>query len=879
MNSNRTYQTPKLADMMLDVLCKDEWIEPIKGDLQEQFISDYERIGPFRSRLRYWINMFHFLRPFALKKTMSNSNNKAMFKNHLKLSWRNLKNQKLFTTINLVGLVLSTIVCLNIYLFIKDELSYDIFHKGYQDSYRVAASIKSGGIFYHEATSQFPMASALKSSFPEVEIATRIFRPLQDPLMSYGENKYIESGFLFVDSSFFDHFGFELIAGDKKNALRNQNSVVITERIAQKYFGELDPLGKILKYNDQQSLEVSGVVRNTSINSHIKFDFISPLQLQLSFWRAVSGSQGRENKWFWTGAWTYIKLAESTNRSEFVAKLPQFVTDHFPAKWRDESYLTLQRIDEIHLTSDRNYEIEPNGSLSNVKVFGIIGLILMIIAIINFVNLILAQSINRTKQIGISRNLGASRTGIASQIIIETIVVCITAGVLGLLITYFTVPVINSIIDKSIDFSGFLTTANLVIYFLIFIFIGFVAGLYPSYYLSDPVKTNILGYQAAGSKRSIIKETLLGMQFIASVVLIISVIIISAQREYIYTKNIGFDKDNMLIVKARQDVNKQYEAFKSELEKHPEVIKMTGIREVPGQGLGSWRFVPEGGNHAEPELLPHTFVGYDFLSTADIELTIGRFFDKAHPADIRNAFVLNKEAVKQLGWEENPIGKSLELFAPGQETIMKKGQVIGVIENYHFESLHHPLKPAIFSLTPNFGNYMIKFNTNDFGELISKLESSWAQFSEKWPLEYYLLDEELSQLYSREEKLSSLINVAVGIALIIACIGIFGLSSFMIANRTKEVGIRRVLGISTNAIVYLLSKNFLLIVLIANVLAWPIAYIAMSSWLSNFEYAVSIEWAAFAISALVTLLVAFGITCFHALKTASINPVKSLRYE
>ncbi|MEP1095330.1 MAG: ABC transporter permease [Cyclobacteriaceae bacterium] len=884
MRSNSSHNgpliPPKLADRLLEWFCKHEWLEPIRGDLHEQYVFDRSQRRKLVADARYWINMLNFLRPFALKSYLHNSNTALMLKSHFKISWRNLKHQKMYTGINVFGLVLSTVICLNIAFYVSDELSYDKFHPEYENVHRITVSIKAAGGVYNEAGTQFPMAEALREDYPGIKKTVRLFKPLRDPLLIQGDRKYTEERFFLADPDFFTFFGYPLIAGSPEEALREPNSIVLSERMAEKYFGKEDPLGKLITYNDRQLLKVTGIVGESDLNSHIKFDFVSPLQFQLNQWQEVSGTEGRENKWYWTGAWTYLRFSDVTEKQKVLTDLPNFVLNHFPEKWRNESKLDLQRIDEIHLNSDLLYEIEPNGSLANIKIFSIIGLVLLSIAIINFVNLILAQSMDRAKQIGIAKNLGASRANVMGQVLTETILICLFSGFIGLFLSYLTVPYLNAITGKSIDPTAYFTVLNFFVYLLLFIGLGIVSGIYPSIYLSKIGKISAVNNNVGGGvSSSFVRELLVGIQFISSVILIISVIIINAQRDFIYSKNIGFDKENMLVVKARRDINQNFEAFKNELLKMSEVVNISGITEVPGEGMGSWRFVPEGGNRAEPVLMPHTSVGYDFVKTMNIEVASGRFFDKKFPADYNKAFVLNEEAVKSLGWGEDPIGKSLELFGPGTEKIIMKGQVVGILKDYHYESLHHPIKPAVFSLAPRFGNYVIKFRTDQFPNFIERVESVWAGFSEKWPLEYHLLDQKLAVQYSREEKLSQLINLAVAIALIIACIGIFGLSSFMIAKRTKEVGIRRVLGIRTSAIIMLLSRNFVIVVLIANVLAWPVAYIAMKGWLENFEYTVEIGWLAFLVATIITLVLSFAITSFHAIRVSKLNPVKSLRYE
>lgn len=866
---------PRLADKFLNWFCKSELIEGIQGDLHES----YERleVKNWKTKFNYWMQVFKLIRPFALKNTKP-LNTAHMFQNHLKTSYKNLLRNKMYTSINLLGLVLAVLVCLNVGLYVSDELSYDQFHPDHKNLYRLTVSIKSGGVVYNEAGTQFPMASAINEDFSGVEEVVRIFKPLSTPLIIREDLKYTEGKFFFADEAFFSVFGYPLIAGDPEKVLQKPNSVVISERIAQKYFGEGNPVGQVLEYNGQQLLEITGIVDNSDLNSHFDFDFISPLQLQLNNWHQKTGAEGRENKWYWTGAWTYVKFADNEKKEYVASQLPAFVQAHFPQKWKDDSSIDLQRIDDIHLTSNLLFEIKPNGSLSNLKIFSLIAIILFLLAVINFVNLMMADGMTRAFQIGIRKTLGASVSVLISQMLIETVLLCLSSGIIALVLTQWTVPYLNYLTDRSISLANYFTFSNLFLYFCLITLIGMMAGIYPAVHLARFKSFNISKKESALSK-SATKTALVIFQFFASVVLIISVIIVNEQREFLLTKDLGFDKTNMLVIKARNEYNKNFIAFRNEIIKLPEVSDLCGITDVPGTGMNSSRFVPEEGNRSQPVLLPVTWTGYDFSETANIEMKYGRFFSREHPSDQDKAFVLNEEAVKVLGWTDNPIGKKLELFGAGTEQIVKEGKVVGVIKNYHYESMHHPVGPAVFDLTTSFDHYLLKFQTDDYPALIEKLESVWLAFGQKWPLEYKLLDRQLETLYTREKKLSDLVNLAVIVALIIAGIGIFGLSSFMVSKRTKEVSIRRVLGIRISHVILLLARPFIYMVAIANLIAWPVSYFLMEQWLSNFEYVVDINWLIFIIAGFVTLVITVSVTGYHAVAVTRLNPVDSLRSE
>ncbi len=799
-----------------------------------------------------------------------------MFKNLIKTSARNLLKNKTYSIISIFCLSLGLIACFNIGLFVDDELKHDKFHPDYRDIHRITAKIISGGSIYDEARCQFPLARAFKSTFPGVVETVRMHK-VKSPLIVYEENKFLENKFLFADASFFELFGFELVKGQADEVLKHPNSVVLTESTAKKYFGNDDPIGRSIKYNNEQLLKVTGIARDFR-QSHIDFDFVASLDFLFGLWRESRGPNGPSTKWYWTGAWTYARFENDLQKELIEEQLPSFVKTYFPEAWKNQASLHLQRIDRIHLTSDLIREIKPNGSLQNVSIFSLLAILLLFISCFNFVNLMTAQGLLRARKMGIKRVLGASNFHIIGQVLFEAIIICFVSGILALLVTYLTVSDLNTLVNKTIDFEDYLTPLNLLLFIAAILTLGVLAGLYPAIHFSRFGHTSVQkGTQSAYERKNGIREILVGVQFLFSVILIISVIIIHDQRAFLANKDLGFDKESVLVIRAQKDQNKNFNAFKSELLRISDVVSVCGVYDAPGEDINSIRFIPEGGSKSNPVSLLISTVGHDFLKTLNIDMLEGRFFSEEFQSDYDDAFVLNEAAVKELGWEGDPIGKKLDMFGGGTDEIAMEGKVIGVMKDYHHESLHTSVKPIVFNVFDGRRYYLVKFKTNDYKQLISSINAVWEGFGQLWPMEYQLLDERMEALYQKEEDLSRLMDIALYLALLIACIGIFGLSSYIIQGRIKEASIRRVLGSTINSLLVLLSRKFLILVVVSNITAWPITYYLMSNWLNNFEFSVEINFLLFLFAGLVTLSITFVITGFHSFKVAKVNPVDNLR--
>jgi putative ABC transport system permease protein len=805
-----------------------------------------------------------------------------MFKNYLKVALRHLKKSPTYSFINLAGLAVGMACCLLISLYVINELGYDRFHHQADGIFRVKIELDLNGILYKEASIQFPAAEAFLRDFPEVKHAVRFYRDDNFPLMRFGDTKFTEEKFFFADPAVFEVFDFPLVKGDAATAFNEPNSVVLTEATAKKYFGEADPLGQVLRYQNSFDLKVTGVAKNVPQNSHFKFDFLAPMQFQLNLWEGPASIGGREKQWFWTGCWTYLLLSDGHAAQSLSAKLPAFVGKYFPERYQGGS-LALQPLADIHLHSNLDNEIEPNSQILYVYIFSAIAFLILLIACINFVNLTTAKSATRAKEVGVRKVVGANKKQLIFQLLGETITASVIALAIALVIVELLLPAFNTMTGRPLSMSMLQNWQGLTVFLSLAFAVGILSGIYPAFFLSgfNPVSifkgTIPLG---SGSPATAgLRKALVVTQFAITCVLLIGISVVYQQLNFLRAKNLGFNKEQVMFIKAKPDVSRQLDAFRSELLQSQGIVGVSSASNIPGQGVFAYRFVPEGGSRDNPVMLPLMLVDYDFLQTMNIDVTQGRGLSREHPSDPAEAFLLNERAVQDFGWEDNPIGKKMELFAAGTTQIAKSGYVVGVIRDYHFESLHHEVKPLVLTYSGWNDYYAVKISGGNMNEALAQIESVWEKFSPAWPLEYVFLDRKLEQLYQNENKLAQIINAFALIAIVIACLGLFGLSTYAAEKRVKEIGIRKVLGASARSIVSLLTGDFIKLVLLANVVAWPAAYFAMNKWLHNFAYRVDVSWPVFATAGALTLLIAVLSVSAQAIKAALANPVESLRYE
>ena len=792
-----------------------------------------------------------------------------MFRNYLKIAFRNLLRRKLYSLINVLGLALGMACCLLIILFIQDELSYDRFHEKAEQIYRVAKIEKRNeGVVNYPLV--FPVvAPKLQQDFPEVLNAVR-FDPQLSVLVSRENKQFLEQRFFYADSSVFDVFTFPLIKGDPKIALKEPYTLILTEEMAEKYFGSEDPLGQTLSIDNRHDYKITGVLKNIPHNSHMKFDFLASMATE----EAENPRYGK--LWAWS-CYTYLLLPRDYSPSELEKKFPDFILRNRNEQAAKAWTFYLQPLTKIHLYSNLSYEIEPNSDIKHIYIFSGIGFFILLIACINFMNLATARSSNRAKEVGVRKVLGADRSQLAKQFLGESLVFSFIALPLAVAVVEIVLPAFNALTNKAVTLSSLSHQAASLGLIGVVLLVGIISGSYPAFFLSAFHPSEVLrGKLRAGVKSSFFRRILVVVQFAISIVLIVGTVIIYSQLDFIRNKKLGFDKEHVVVVRIEEpEMQKRYEPFRQGLLQNPGIVSVTGSTCFPGINPNLSPFVPEGAEDKEPLKLRHVLVDYDFIRTFGIEVKEGRDFSRDFQTDAKQAFVINESAAQEFGWETSA-GKKLTDLDLGS------GYVIGVVKDFHFRSKHQKIEPLILSIRPD-ERYIyfisVKYDQANARKILSFLQKKWKEYSPDRPLDYFFLDENFDKLYRAEERLSQIFSVFSFLAIFIACLGLFGLASFTAEQRTKEIGIRKTLGASAANIVLLLSKEFTKWVIVANALAWPLAYFAMNRWLQNFAYRISIGLWMFFLGAGLALAIAFFTISFQTVRAALANPIDALRYE
>jgi putative ABC transport system permease protein len=780
-----------------------------------------------------------------------------MFKNYLKIALRNIKKHKGYSFINISGLAIGMACCILILLWVQDELSFDRFHENAEYIYRVVYEDHDSEKITHRWRNAPPLAPTLKAEFPEIMDATR-FSSWGRFLVKYGEQSSKErSGF--VDPSFFEIFTFPFIKGDPKTALNDPNSVVITQEMAAKYFGSEDPLEKTMNFENSVDLFVTGVIENVPHNSHIRFDFLTRFETLTKFWsvRNLLGS------WNILGFGTYVFLPENANIQALNQKIAGIYEEHDPDI---RLKLYLQPLNEVH-----PHALNGGGPIIYVYVFSLIAFFVLMIACVNFMNLSTARSVKRAKEVGIRKVVGAHKRGLILQFFWESITMAFISLLLAVLLVELLLPVFNTLSGKQLGLN-LLHTKIILGLIAIAAVTGLLSGVYPAFFLSSfqPIKV-LKDLRKSGS--SGFRKILVVFQFSLSVILIICTIAVTNQLDYIRNRNLGFDRANLLWIPSNSELAAKYEAAKEEMLHNTGVINLTHTSVLVGtETTYETHFVDWEGKEKDKRVEFHVVsVDYDFVETFQMEMALGRFFSKEYGSDEQN-FIINEEAVRKMGLR-NPVGKSVSAFE-------REGIIIGVMKDFHLLSLHSEIEPVIFKLTESWRlNLIVRINPDNIPATISHLKSVFEKFAPSFPFEYHFMDEEFDMLYRSEYRMRELFQYFAILAIFISCLGLLGLASFMTEQRTKEIGIRKVLGAPVSRIILLLSADFTKWVLAANIIAWPLAYFAISKWLENFAYRTSLNMSIFILSGVLALATALITVSYQTLKAALSNPVESLRYE
>jgi len=810
-----------------------------------------------------------------------------MIKNYLKLAFRNILKHKFTSFINLVGLTIGLTCCLLITTYILDELSYDQYNKNADNIYRVQRDFYStdGKLALKLSTVAPAFGYYLPTDFPEIKKMTRLLSNGQSTPFRYQEKKFNEKDVYFADENLFDVFTVKLLKGDPKRALADPFSMMLTEEAAKKYFGEEDPINKVIRFNSQVDFKVTGIYKAFPSNSHIHPGML--LSFNSLKDSSVYGEEQLRTSWSNNSFFTYVLLPDHFNPRNMEARFPAFIDKHMnhqdyqgknPSQY---TTLNLQKLTGIHLYSHTDYEAEPNGDIKRVYIFSAIALFILLIACINYMNLSTARSALRAKEIGIRKVIGARKNELIFQFLGESVLLCAVAIVLAFGFTYLLLPLLNDVAGKQVLFEVLLDWKTIVPLILTPFVVGIIAGIYPALFMSSfqPVKTLKGLFKVQGSSISF-RKVLVVTQFSISIILIITTMVVFQQLHYMQRKSLGFDKDRIATMAYTNEVSKQYESFRTALLQNSDFKSMTRSSRIPtGRLLDDMGASTLSGDSMVPVTTEIKYVtsDHDFVSTFGIPIVAGRYFSRDFGTDTAS-FVINEAAVKALNWKspKEAVGKD---FVYGGI----KGHVIGVINDFHFESMHQSIIPMVFiMLPPNrqyYNAFSVKISSSDTKASIAKLEATGKKYFPETPFDYTFLDEKFDKLYEAEQRQATLFTSFACIAIFIACLGLLGLSAFAISQRIKEIGVRKVLGASTQSIVGLLSTDFLKLVIVAAVFAFPIAWYAMHNWLQDFAYRTNIHWWVFIIAGVLAAAVAFVTVSVQAIRAAVSNPVKSLRTE
>ncbi len=798
-----------------------------------------------------------------------------MFRNYLKVALRNIKWHKSYSFINIAGLAIGLSCCILILLYIRYELSYDKYHSDSRYIYRVVREYQGEPNWYN--SSEHPLAASLKEDFPEVIKATRVKKNDEVGVVEYNSKRFNEEGIYFVDQDFLEIFTFPLVSGDIHTALKEPFSVILTQEMAEKYFGNEEPVSKTLRIKEwygerKYDYKIKGVLKNIPENSHFTFDFLVSYNTLYTLKR---GGRDSVETWSYYEPKTYVKLESHANPINLEGKFPAFLRKY---KGEDSSSekLHLQPLVDIHLGGNLRYELETNSNMRYIYLFSAIAFFIMLIACLNYINLSIARSAKRAIEVGMRKVVGANKVQLVRQFLGESMVFSILALMISFLLVGLVLSAFGYLIERNLTLNLFQDLDMLLVFLGIAIFIGLLSGSYPAFFISSfhPIQI-IKGTLRIGSKSSaVFRNSLVVVQFVVSIVLIVCTFVIHNQLSFIRNRNLGFDKEQMVTVYTMdRNLKRNPESLKRELLKNPEILGVSASLDLPTTIRRTSTIEWEEQGERRKLGLNYTFVDYDFFNVYDIELAKGRKFSEDFSMDKEQAVVINETAARNLGWED-PIGRRFQ-------TQGREWTVIGVIKDFHFQSLHWEIAPLVFLFYEGRGidYFSIKFNPSNIPSTLGFIKEKWIKFSPEFPFQYAFLNERVDKIYKAEQKLGQSFNIFTLVALSIACLGLIGLASFISEQKRKEIGIRKVLGADFQSIIVLLARDFVKCIAVAAVIAWPIGYFVMERWLQNFVYRTSIGIEIFILSGLLAFVIALTTVSYQSIKDALANPVDSLRYE
>jgi putative ABC transport system permease protein len=862
----KSLKPPKIATWILNASAATTEDVSLLGDLEEEYRIRSQKYTPLKTKLWYWTQILVSIPP-SIKTSIYWST--EMIKNYLKIAWRNIQKHGVFSFINITGLAIGMACCIMILLWVQDELSFDTFHTNRDNIYRVVADWEKYDWKGLEA-SPAPLAPAIEEQLPEIRHAVRV-APHSRLVFHYKDKAFYEDRGLITDPSFFDVFTFSFIKGEPTAAFKEFSDFVITESMAQKYFGSENPIGKTIQVEGQPAT-VTGVLRDIPHNSHLQFDFVSSFEF-------IKELSNYNTSWGAYNFTTYVYVHDGVDSQDLAKKMTALALKNESPQVKDGLQFRLQPLSEVYLDA-RSYQfpIVTLGDAKYVLLFTIVAFFVLLIACVNFMNLSTARSSLRAKEVGMRKTVGAYRSQIVKQFFGESLLLTIVSSLIALVLVALFLPAFNELSGKHMFLSG-TNTYQLLSLLAIVLLTGIIAGSYPAVYLSAFRPVAVLkGMKELKSKKVSFRNILVVVQFSLSIMLIFGTTVIYKQLHYIQRAKLGFDKENIVHVPIKENIGKKYEIVKNELLKNPNILSVSAQRYAFSET--TWRssgvFNWEGKDPEQRVDLVFAGVEYGFFKTLNLEIKEGRPFSKEVASDERGGFILNESAIKKIDLDA-PVGKRFAIRK-------KEGTIIGVVKDAHFRSFHHEIEPRVFFIADmthaeDAGLVMIRILGGKTPEALSHIERVWRDINPVSPFEYHFLDQTYDQLYGSEKRIGTIFNMFTALAIFISCLGLFGLASFMAEQRTKEIGIRKVLGASSSKIITLLTKEFTKWVLVANLIAWPVAYFVMKKLLQVYVYRTAIGIDTFLLSGLTALMVALLTVSYQALKAARSNPADSLRYE
>lgn len=891
----RDDKIPAIPHTFFKWYCRKDRYEEIHGDLEELFYQRIEKNGLAKARLNYALDVIRCCQPYAWKKVneLSPANIPTMLKNHITISWRNIRKHAFYSFINVAGLASAMAACLIIVLFIQDELSYDKYNQKADRIYRIDADARIGENQFRITQRSAPEARAMVDEFPEVESAVR-FRNHGPYLVKAPESNesYKEHRVIWTDSSFFDIFSVQVLEGNPATALTKPGSIAISKSTADKYFHGSTAIGRSLMLNNAYLATVTAVYKDIPAASHFHFDILIAMVGNWPVAReAQSTSFASEN------FTTYLLLAEGTDASKLEKKFPGFLdrhlgkdfvkeygTDFTMDKFRangNHYTITLRPLTSIHLHSRLAGEFESNGSITMVYMFGLIAILILLIACVNFTNLSMARSLARAKEVSVRKVIGSLRSQIVGQFLTESVLLTVTASVFAIFIAYFFIPAFNEISQKSLALP-FADPGFYAILPGIAILLGAAVGIYPSAVLSAlKPSQGLKGLFPEKMNNKSVRETLVVVQFVISIFLIIATITINRQMDFIRNKKLGFKKDQVLVLHDAYALRPNVQTFKNQVLGMASIEQGTVTGYLPVENGSTvrnnsvfWR----AGNAENKVVFQRWLVDKDYVKTLQMRIKTGRDFSRNFRSDSA-AVILNEKAAAMLGLAPDPVGRKITRSVGNDHEVTETYTVIGVVEDFHYASMEKEIQPLGLFLSDNDQSMSFLFRPDNPHELISSIETLWKKMAPGQPFKYSFLDQDFEASFGSEKRLSRLFVIFTSLAIIIACLGLFALTSFAVQKRTREIAIRKLMGASVAGIVFLLSKDFGKLIAIAFLIAAPMSIYVATRWLENYVYRTNIGIYTCLVAAAITFTIALFTMCFHSLKAAWANPVKSIKSE